>query len=81
MDWREVIIKRKQMRDKTRQKPQIRMSGGSPDDAKRMRMGRKDSLDNVFQGEMDDLAEDDKRRFTYEAAAHKLRRYVKRRTN
>jgi len=57
MDWREIIIKRKQMRDKSRQKPQTRLAGGSPDDAKRMRMGRKDSLDNVFEGEMDDLAE------------------------
>jgi len=71
MDWREVIIKRKQMRDKTRQKPPTRIAGGSPDDAKRMRMGRKDSLDNVFQGEMDDLAERT-RGDLYEAAAHKL---------
>lgn len=57
MDWRELIIKRKQIKDKTRQKPQTRMSGGSSDDAKKIRMGRKDSLDNVFEGEMDDLAE------------------------
>ena len=71
MDWREVIIKRKQMRDKTRQKPQTRMSGGSPDDAKRMRMGRKDSLDNVFEEEMDDLAEMT-RGDLYEVAIRKL---------
>lgn len=57
MDWRELIIKRKQVQDKSRQKPQTRMSGGSPDDSKKIRMGRKDSLDNVFEGEMDDLAE------------------------
>jgi len=30
MDWREIIIKRKQIKDKSRQKPQTRMAGGSP---------------------------------------------------
>jgi len=29
MDWREVIIKRKQIKDRSRQKPQTRMAGGS----------------------------------------------------
>ena len=28
MDWREVIIKRKQLKDRSRQKPQTRMAGG-----------------------------------------------------
>ena len=62
MDWREIIIKRKQMRDKSRQKPQTRMAGGSPDDAKRMRMGRKDSLDNVFEGRNGRFSRNDKSR-------------------
>ena len=30
MDWREVITKRKQIKDKSRQKPQTRMAGGKP---------------------------------------------------
>lgn len=30
MDWREVITKRKQIKDKSRQKPQTRMAGGNP---------------------------------------------------
>ena len=30
MDWREVISKRKQIKDKSRQKPQTRMAGGKP---------------------------------------------------
>lgn len=30
MDWREVIAKRKQIKDKSRQKPQTRMAGGNP---------------------------------------------------
>ena len=29
MDWREVIIKRKQLKDRSRQKPQTRVAGGS----------------------------------------------------
>jgi len=29
MDWREIIIKRKQIKDTSRQKPQTRMAGGS----------------------------------------------------
>lgn len=54
MNWKELIIKRKQIKDKSRQKPQTRMSGGIPDISPK---GRTDSLDAVFEGEMDDLAE------------------------
>ena len=54
MDWRELISKRKQIKDKSRQKPQIRMAGGSPSLEPR---GRTDSLDNVFDEEMEDLTE------------------------
>ena len=32
MDWRELISKRKQIKDKSRQKPQTRMAGGNPKD-------------------------------------------------
>lgn len=39
MDWREVIIKRKQIRDKSRQKPQTRMAGGNPQDSGKGRSG------------------------------------------
>ena len=56
MNWRELISKRKQMRDKTRQKPQTRMSGGSPD-AKRMRMEPEGSLEDIFEEDMSELAE------------------------
>ena len=39
MDWREVITKRKQIRDKSRQKPQTRMAGGNPQDSGKGRSG------------------------------------------
>ena len=70
MNWREVILKNMQDR-RQRKKPPTRIAGGSPDDAKRMRMGRKDSLDNVFEEEMDDLAEMT-RGDLYEVAIRKL---------
>jgi len=54
MDWRELISKRKQIKDKSRQKPQTRMAGGSPSLEPR---GRTDSLDNVFDEDMRELAE------------------------
>jgi hypothetical protein len=49
MDWREVIIKRKQIKDKTRQKPQIRMAGGNPQDTGKGRKG------SIFDMEEDRL--------------------------
>ena len=56
MDWRELISKRKQIKDKTRQKPQTRMAGGSPSMKPR---GRTDepTFDAIFGEELDELAE------------------------
>ena len=56
MDWRELISKRKQIRDKSRQKPQTRMSGGTPSITP---VGRTDdpSFDSMFGERLDNLAE------------------------
>ena len=56
MNWRELISKRKQIRDKSRQKPQIRMSGGTPSITP---VGRTDepSFDSMFGERLDNLAE------------------------
>ena len=56
MDWRELISKRKQIKDKSRQKPQTRMAGGSPSVKP---IGRTDepTFDAVFGEELDELAE------------------------
>jgi hypothetical protein len=58
MDWREVIIKRKQIKDKSRQKPQTRMSGGSrPSQASEQYLqsysNRDDSLDDVEEDRLE----------------------------
>ena len=49
MDWREVITKRKQIKDKSRQKPQTRMAGGNPQDTGKGRKG------SIFDMEEDRL--------------------------
>ena len=56
MNWRELISKRKQIRDKSRQKPQTRMSGGTPSITP---VGRTDepSFDSMFGERLDNLAE------------------------
>tara|TARA_R100000805_G_C3624373_1_gene131448 strand:+ start:462 stop:746 length:285 start_codon:yes stop_codon:yes gene_type:complete len=56
MNWRELISKRKQIRDKSRQKPQTRMSGGKPSITP---VGRTDdpSFDSMFGERLDNLAE------------------------
>jgi hypothetical protein len=56
MDWRELISKRKQIKDKTRQKPQTRMAGGKPSITP---VGRTDepSFDSMFGERLDNLAE------------------------
>ena len=56
MDWRELISKRKQIKDRSRQKPQTRMAGGSPSVKP---TGRTDepTFDAVFGEELDELAE------------------------
>jgi hypothetical protein len=56
MDWRELISKRKQIKDKTRQKPQTRVAGGKPSLSPK---GRTDepTFDAMFGEELDELAE------------------------
>tara|TARA_R100000482_G_scaffold110744_1_gene53081 strand:+ start:259 stop:576 length:318 start_codon:yes stop_codon:yes gene_type:complete len=56
MNWRELISKRKQIRDKSRQKPQTRMSGGTPSITP---VGRTDepTFDSMFGERLDELAE------------------------
>lgn len=49
MDWREVIIKRKQFRDRGRQKTQTRIAGGNPQDTGKGREG------SIFDMEEDRL--------------------------
>ena len=62
MDWREVIIKRKQIKDRSRQKPQTRMAGGSkPSQSNEQYLehySNKDEtdLDEYADDEMDRLA-------------------------
>jgi len=58
MDWREVITKRKQIRDRGRQKPQTRMAGGSrPSQANEQYLqnysNRDDSLDDVEEDRLE----------------------------
>jgi hypothetical protein len=57
MDWRELISKRKQIKDRSRQKPQTRMAGGTPVDAKRKKIEPKGSLGDIFEEDMSELAE------------------------
>ena len=62
MDWREVIIKRKQLKDRSRQKPQTRVAGGSkPSQSNEQYLqhySNKDEtdLDEYADDEMDRLA-------------------------
>ena len=56
MNWKEVVLKNMQGK-RNRKKPQTRISGGSPDDAKRMRMEPEGSLEDIFEEDISELAE------------------------
>jgi hypothetical protein len=56
MDWREIITKDMQSK-RSRKKPQTRIAGGTPVDAKRKRIETEGSLEDIFEEDMSELAE------------------------
>ena len=70
MDWREIIIKRKQIKDKSRQKPQIRMAGGNPQDTGKGREG------SIFDMEEDRLERKELANATREDLIDKMMKMV-----